>query len=135
MQVRQIMKKAPATIEESTPVSEIVKTLYQLDVRHLPVVRDGALVGIISDRDLREVATPALLPNEARELMALPAKNIMSADALTVTPDANVTEVVDMMTEARIGAVPVVEPQTTKLVGIVSYVDVLVAARPLFEKS
>jgi acetoin utilization protein AcuB len=48
-----------------------------------------------------------------------------------VDPETEVSEAIDLMIEHRIGALPVVEPDSTKLVGIVSYVDVLRAARDL----
>ena len=51
------------------------------------------------------------------------------ADVLFVHPESDVTEVVDLMIEHKIGALPVVEPGSLKLLGIVSYVDVLRAAR------
>jgi acetoin utilization protein AcuB len=50
---------------------------------------------------------------------------------VTVNPESDVAEVIDLMIEHKIGAVPVVEADSTRLVGIVSYVDALRAARDL----
>jgi acetoin utilization protein AcuB len=134
MRAREIMQPAPVTVSSDTPISEVLKLLYANDLRHLPVVEQDRLIGIISDRDVREVATPALLPSESNELLALPTRNLMAANPLTVDSEANVTQVIDQLITGRIGAVPVVAPGSQDLVGIISYVDVLRAARPLFDR-
>jgi acetoin utilization protein AcuB len=55
----------------------------------------------------------------------------MSSDVVTVNPETEVGEAIDLMIEHRIGALPVVEADSTKLVGILRYVDALRAAREL----
>jgi acetoin utilization protein AcuB len=55
----------------------------------------------------------------------------MTSDVITVHPESDASEAIDLMIEHRVGALPVVEPDSTKLVGIVSYVDALRAARDL----
>jgi acetoin utilization protein AcuB len=55
----------------------------------------------------------------------------MSTDVLSVDPETDVGEVVDLMIEHRVGAVPVVDADSEELVGIVSYMDVLRASRDL----
>lgn len=87
MVVSDVLTARPSTIGPQIGIRSAMHRLIELDVRHLPVVDDGDLVGIISD------------------------------------------EVVDLMIEHRIGALPVVSPGTQELVGIVSCVDVLRAAR------
>lgn len=134
MRVRTIMQDDPITVDETTMVAEIAETMRRSAIRHVLVTRAGKLVGIISDRDVREVVTPALLPSESRDLLQMSAGNLMSADVLTVSPDANVTDVIDMLLEGGVGAVPVVD-SVAKPVGIVSYVDVLRAARAFFDDS
>jgi CBS domain-containing protein len=54
---------------------------------------------------------------------------------MDVSPDAELGEVGDLLVENRIGAVPVVRPETQEMVGIVSYIDVLEAVRDLLEVS
>jgi acetoin utilization protein AcuB len=56
----------------------------------------------------------------------------MTTDVISVNPETELEEVVDLMIEHKIGAVPVVEADSSKLVGIVSYIDALRAARDLF---
>ena len=98
----------------------------------LPVVEEDALVGIISDRDLRDLGVEARDDGATvRRTLAQPASQVMSSGVVTVHPESDVAEAIDLMIEHRIGALPVVEPDSTKLLGIVSYVDVLRAARDL----
>jgi acetoin utilization protein AcuB len=53
----------------------------------------------------------------------------LSSDVITVYPESTLEEVIDLMIEYRIGAVPVVEVDSSRVIGIVSYIDVLRAAR------
>lgn len=108
-----------------------MRRLIDLDVRHLPIVNDGELVGIISDRDLRDVTSRLVAEGETEinRVLDRPISDLMSADVLSVDPETELEEVVDLMIEHRVGALPVVSPGTDELVGIVSYVDVLRAAR------
>lgn len=114
----EIMTSEVTAIRETTPVQRAVKALAELDVRHLPVI-NGAheVVGILSDRDLSAVAGDA-------ERLRQPVSRLMSADVLTVGLETDVDDVIDVLTEHRIGAVPVVNADGT-LAGVVSYVDVL----------
>lgn len=132
MVVEQIMTKNPVTASATMSVRSVINLLYELDVRHVPVVDGGELVGILSDRDLREVAAPLLaqeeLTGEGSERLEQPISRLMSSDVVSVNPETDLSEVVDLMVEHRIGAVPVVAPKSQDLVGIVSYIDVLKAA-------
>ena len=133
MVVSEIMSSHPITVEASEPIGRVMKKLAEADVRHLLVVDDGALVGIVSDRDLRSLAPSALMelehPREIRKRLEQPISSVMSSDVVSVDPETEVAEVVDIMLEQKVGAVPVVDPATDELVGIVSYMDVLRAAR------
>ena len=132
MIVSEIMTKNPRIVSVTSNVRHVLKVLAEADVRHLPVVEDDALVGIISDRDLRELGVESRDDGATvRRTLGQPASEVMSSGVVTVHPESDVSEAIDLMIEHRIGALPVVEPDSTKLVGIVSYVDVLRAARDL----
>lgn len=135
MVISDVMTSKPITAAATDTVRTVLETLFELDVRHLPIVDEGQLVGIISDRDLREVAVPLLAREErtsrVAQLLDQPISNLMSTDVLSVDPETDVSEVVDLMIEHRVGAVPVVDADSEELVGIVSYMDVLRASRDL----
>ena len=129
MVVEDIMTVDPVTIEPTLSIRKAVDILFELDVRHLPVVEGARLVGIISDRDLRAFLAPSMLelerPNEVSARLRSPVSSIMNADVLSVEPESPVSEVIALMLEHKVGAVPVVREATDELLGIVSYVDVL----------
>ena len=97
-------------------------------VNQLPVVADGALVGIITDRDLRDafpsIAEEALHPAAAhRETAAVRVEDVMTANVLTIGPTDSVARAATLMRKERIGALPVVDGTT--LVGILTRSDLL----------
>ena len=127
MVVSEIMTSNPETADVRQSIRSVIRKLLTLDVRHLPVMEDGELVGIVSDRDLRDVT--ARLIDEAGAALDRPIGETMSTDVISVDPETEVDDVIDLLIEHRVGAVPVVSPGTRSLVGIVSYADVLRAVR------
>ena len=125
----EAMSPSPYVARSSDSVGQVVRVLSEADVRHLPIVDEGTLVGIVSDRDLRAVVPWTLTepsePAEARRILAQPIASLMSSDVVSVDAETELVEVIDLMVEHKIRAVPVVEAGSAKLVGIVSYVDVL----------
>ena len=135
MIVREAMSLEPYVAAVTASVRHVLSIIGEADVRHVPIVEDERLVGIISDRDLRGLMPGTLdrmeHPERAERLLSEPISQLMSADVISVEPDAELAEAVDLMIEHKVGALPVVEPRSGKLVGIVSYVDVLRVARDL----
>jgi acetoin utilization protein AcuB len=120
-----IMTAKVVTIRQTATVREALKLLAELDVRHLPVVDErDELVGMLSERDLLRLRRSSEVLNRA-------VSEVMSADVLVVTPTTHVDEIIDLMTEHKIGALPVVD-NDSQIAGIVSYVDVLRAAGRAF---
>jgi acetoin utilization protein AcuB len=137
--VNDVMTINPESVEVSQPVQRAINTLFELDARHLPVVdKNDELVGMLSDRDLREFSLPYemefdnLTQADERETTAV--SEVMKGDVISVHPEDPLAEVVDLILEQKIGAVPVVDPLDGSLVGIVSYVDVLREARDTWEQ-
>jgi acetoin utilization protein AcuB len=138
MDVRDIMTRNPFSIEQDTPLRTAIDMMVERKVRHLPVVDErGAVIGIITDRDLRSaVLTPALEPylSEAARrrlrgvvgaLESLRVKDAMTCNPITTRPDMPVTQAAALMLEARIGSLPVIE--NGKLIGIVTDRDAVKA--------
>ncbi len=127
MLAKDIMTENPVTATELMSVAEALGLLYELDVRHLPVVRGSELVGIISDRDLR---TFSGIDDEG-EIDAVESartatvSSFMNTSPVSASPETSVRELLEMMLLHRVGAIPVTDVDTGDLIGIVSYVDLL----------
>ncbi|WP_437719467.1 CBS domain-containing protein [Sorangium sp. So ce448] len=124
----ELMTENPRTVRVSDPIGEAVDVLQTMDFRHVPVVNEqGELVGMLSDRDLRALQLPysedtAVVDRALRKARG-PVSTIMSGNVVSASPDADVTELMELMLDNKIGALPVVDGEGA-LVGIVSYVDV-----------
>ena len=133
MRACDLMTANPATTTTRASVWELWDLMREMEIRHVPVVEGGVLVGMVSDRDLGRLDMARMLALEGadalREELAIPIVNAMSADVIFVEPDTDVSDVVDLLIEHKVGALPVVRPGTREVVGIVSYIDVLRALR------
>lgn len=137
MVVEEIMTKDPVVVQATQSVDEVLSALLELDARHLPVMDGHELVGIVSDRDLRSFMLPELSTldslADAKERLSQAVSTLMAGDVLSLEPETEVSEAIDLMLEQKIGAVPVVSKEEGSLVGILSYIDVLKAARGLVD--
>jgi acetoin utilization protein AcuB len=126
-----------ATVDETTTIGEALELMEERDVRHLPVLRGTEVVGMLSDRDLRGLGLSLVTDVEGMERLKArfraPVSELMSSNVLTVDPETGVGEIVDLMLEEKISAVPVVDDDTNELKGIVSYVDVMRAVREMLD--
>jgi acetoin utilization protein AcuB len=137
MLVSDVMTEDPSFVNSDQTFGEAVIVLLEKHVRHLPVLEDGVVVGIVSDRDLRGSSGASDLadlfddPTRLLRLMTQRVSDIMSPDVIAVTPERDLRYAVDLLIEHQVGALPVVDPGSNKLVGIVSYIDALRALRDL----
>ena len=119
--VGAIMSPEPATARRDEYLLDAAARMFHRNFRHLPVVDErGQVVGILSDRDVRSAIGNPL--GKLREEMLV--EEAMTGGAWTIGPGAPLPDVVDMLLDDRVGAVPVVD-QNGRLLGIVSYLDVL----------
>ena len=129
MSARDLMTPDPVTVTSQASVAEAWDLMRELEIRHIPVVEDGVLVGMLSDRDLARLDIARLLTVDGAEALRLelstPVVKVMSSDVIAVNPETDLDEIVELLVEHRFGALPVVRPDTRELVGIVSYIDVL----------
>jgi len=133
MLARDVMTENPVHIKEGQSLREAEQLFREFDMRHLPILdEEGVLQGMLSDRDLRsyipwggQFGVPDL---EAIERRSDPVSAAMQSDPIYVRPESEIREVIDHMVQSRVGAIPVLEQGSERLVGIVSYVDVLKSA-------
>jgi acetoin utilization protein AcuB len=135
MEARDAMTPNPVTVTPRATLGEVWDLMREADIRHVPVVDAGTLVGMLSDRNLGSLDVAGVLTTEGadalRRRLATPVVTVMSSDVLSVGEEDDLAEVIDLMLEHKVGAIPVVRSGTQELVGIVSYIDVLRAVREL----
>lgn len=128
MLVRELMTPYPLTVSPEATLRDALRLMRSYLIRHLPVVTDERLVGVISERDLLHWITPRLggeteLEGES-EALDFPVAAVMVRSSVTVRETDSPAHAADVMIFERIGALPVVN-QSGRLVGIVSAVDLL----------
>ena len=125
--VRDLMVSNPTTLDlnETLDLAEDIMNLGR--IRHMPVVEEGKLVGIVSQRDLFRSALITALGFGRKTTRALVKtiriKEIMTKNVVTIAPDAKIKEAAREMVQRKIGCLPVVQDE--RLVGILTETDIL----------
>lgn len=114
--IQKYMTPAPHSIEASQPVKDAEKKMSELKIRHLPVMKDGELFGILSDRDIKLAMAFFDVDSNLVKIA-----DICKEKPFVVEPTAKLHEVLDEMAERQYGSALVV--QNKKLVGIFTTVD------------
>jgi len=136
MKVRDIMTTDPLTVSPGTLLKEAARTLVAEKVSGLPVMQEGALVGIVTEGDfLRQEASRdrpyrlSLLDaifgdNSAEPPSAETVGEVMSEHVVTISPDATVTDAARTMANRKVKRLPVVD-ESGRVIGIISRADVV----------
>lgn len=136
MKVRELMTAWPVTVAPSNSLGEAVEEMLRRRVRELPVVADGRLVGILTDRDVR-----VALGAHARHLdlatlegpaLADHVEDWMTVGATSIGTEEEAGVACRALVATRFGALPVVDA-AGEVVGILSTSDLLLAAADLFD--
>ena len=126
--VRDIMSDKIVTISADDTLSTVEDIMTLGHVRHMPVVRGGQLVGVVSERDLLRASLSNLsaFGNEHRRafLHGVEIKRVMSEPPVVIDPEATVAEAASVMADRKIGCLPVVD-EARGLVGMLTETDVL----------
>jgi len=126
MIVKNWMSKNVITVDVNDSMQDAMKNLKEHDIRMLPVMKKGKLVGIITDRDLKKASASDATTLEVHELlyllMKIKVKNIMTRDVITVPPDYTVEETAQVLQKNRISGAPVVDADG-QLVGTITQTD------------
>lgn len=127
MFVANRMTKNPITVDPTTPVYEAANLMKRRHIRRLPVVEEGKLVGIISDRDIMRVAPSPATTLSRFEITSLLDKitisEIMAKDVVAIKDTATIEEAALLMYNEKVGGLPVVS-SIGAVVGIITETDV-----------
>ncbi|RJR33586.1 MAG: CBS domain-containing protein [Deltaproteobacteria bacterium] len=130
MLVKDWMTKDPVTITDETSMMKAIHLMKERRFRRLPVVHEGRLVGMVTDRDLKEASPSKATTLDVHELYyllgELQIKEIMSRNPLSVSPDDTVEHAAQLMLEKTISGLPVVDAGG-RLAGIITQSDVFKA--------
>lgn len=137
MRVADWMQRKPITIKPQETLRAAWELLRQHRIRHLPVVEKGRLVGIVTDRDLRQALPSRAVSLEIHEFPQLAGMvriwEVMTRVLITVSPETSIQEATCLLLKYRIGSLPVVRGE--RLVGIVTNTDLLKALLRYAEKA
>jgi acetoin utilization protein AcuB len=123
------MTPAPLTVRSTAKVADAVRLMREAKIRHLPVLDgDNRLVGIVTDRDLRQVILDPRLQERlgaglSDALAALTVRDIMTWTVITVRPETEIRDAARLLHQRKIGALPVVK--NDRLIGILTETDVI----------
>ncbi|HTO10856.1 MAG TPA: CBS domain-containing protein [Candidatus Binatia bacterium] len=135
MTARELMTENPAIVPPQATIAQAWDLMRELDIRHLPVVEGGVVVGMLSDRDVGSLDVGRALTEEGadglRRRLTRPVSQLMSTDVVAAEPETDVSELITLFLEQKVGAIPVVLADSQQLVGIVSYIDILRAVQEL----
>jgi acetoin utilization protein AcuB len=118
MSVERYMTKNLITIPEDASIQTAISVMKEHSVRHLPVVKDGVFVGLVTQSDLRGVVIPSLYGE-------ISIKDVMISNPIVVHPDDSIEMAASLIYQHKIGSLPVVK--NNSLVGILTISDILAA--------
>ena len=132
MRVSDFMTRDPIVVAHTTSVRDARRILDDNNIRHLPVMQENRIVGIVSDRDLRLAGPTPWLPHSAyaEEAEHHTVADLMCTDIVSQRPSISVAEAAKVMYTHRIGSVLLVEEE--RLQGIITSSDILRAFVDLF---
>lgn len=128
MLVQHWMTREPITIDAETPFLEARLLLREKKIRHLPVVERGKLIGVITDRDLKEAAPSGATTLDVYELnyllLQMKVRDLIKRELVTIKPTNSVEKAALLMHDHKIGCLPVVD-DAGSLVGMITETDLL----------
>ena len=131
--VRDYMTAGPETLDAGQSLLEAVLLLRSTGFRHIPILENGGLVGVITERDVWRFTPSMLLPTSAQEYNRVFEETkigaVMTRDPISIAPDALLAEAAELLSQKKLGCLPVLEDG--KLVGIITVRDMLRALHHL----
>ena len=130
MKVKELMTKVLFTVSPDDPVDKVFILFHFENIRHLPVMEKGKLMGIVSDRDLKKIlgSRTKMSVSDSGTTVTLSTrkvKTMMRRGVVTIGPHQRAADAAAIMAKRKIGALPVVKKE--KLVGMLTATDILKA--------
>jgi acetoin utilization protein AcuB len=127
MLVKDWMSQPVITVDVNDSMQTAMKLLKQHDIRMLPVLKNGKLIGIVTDRDLKRTSASDATTLEVHELLylisTLKVEQIMTPNPITVPFDFTVEETAEVLLKHKISGVPVLDEKGS-LVGVITQTDI-----------
>lgn len=127
MIVKEIMSRKPVTIGPVAKLGTVNKLMKINKIRHVPVVKNNKLIGIVTEKDIRYAMIPEKIPGKripkGWNLSHLTVNDIMTRETLTISQNDQIEDAARIIYSNKIGALPVMAG--SKLVGIISVMDIL----------
>ena len=127
MQVREIMSKDIEVVDRNDNLRTVEERMATKQLRHLPVLEQGEVVGLVTQRDLFKAAMSSTMGygEKAQQayLRSVRVKEIMTYPVVTIAPDTSIAAAAEMLITKGIGCLPVVDGTT--LVGMITKTDLL----------
>lgn len=135
LKVADIMTREVLTLAEDDTLADARRFMERAAIRHLPVLRDGVVVGVLSHRDLLAASfslfADVTARDERRMLARIPVHEAMH-EALVISPETPVPEAARVMLDRKLGCLPVTDGER-RLVGIITEADFVRLAARLLE--
>ncbi|MBU1167777.1 CBS domain-containing protein [Patescibacteria group bacterium] len=142
MKVKDIMSKEAVVCEASTPVREVAKKLIENDITGMPVIKEGEVVGIVTEADVIMqkakihvpeyinilssfiyLEDPGEVGEELRRILGIKAEELMTKKVVTIGSEESVSDLATLFEREHVNPVPVVDGD--KLMGVVSRADLV----------
>jgi acetoin utilization protein AcuB len=127
MLVKDWMTKTVVTVDMEDSMQEAIRLMKDHDIRMLPVMKRGQLVGIVTDRDVKRSSASDATTLEIHELLFLiskiKVKDIMTKDPITVPYDYTIEETAEVLLKNKISGAPVTDG-AGDLVGAITQADI-----------
>lgn len=127
MQVAEWMTTPVLTIKRQDTLRHARELMTKYRINQLPVVSDGVVIGIVTDRDIRDAYPSSLRLLDEQDINTFSDNHtieaVMTFDVVTVPPHMSIREAARLLRKGRFGALPVVEHNTIK--GVLTRSDIL----------
>jgi CBS domain-containing protein len=119
--VNDEMTRRVAVVTENDDISEAFTYMTLLEMHHVPVLRDGKLVGVLSDRDILLIAEGK---GGNAKVPKMPVREVMTENVITCAPSSSIGRVAELMLEHKVHCLPVIH-EDRRLVGIITSTDLI----------